>query len=198
MKFPFFGTCLMKRPISKVSLPTAWQVPILADAAMAGSETADGRLIPVLILDTTRHPKLAELIRIHEQLGPGDVRFAWGIKKGLKDAMLIVEFERPIEVQSVFVFDIAKYAGLVELMMASGGVYLQAGSPGDRLTSTLDNPRILVELPDTGFRPVWEEVLLKRMAAVIRAQSGMSRAAAKGAAALYVKEVRKVPRFHTR
>ena len=48
-------------------------VPILADAAIATEKIGNGKLIPVLILDTSERPDVAELIRIHAHLPQGDV-----------------------------------------------------------------------------------------------------------------------------
>ncbi len=53
-------------------------VPIVGDAAMAGP-VADGRLIPVLIVDTSKRPEVAELIRVHAHLPPGDAPLAVGV-----------------------------------------------------------------------------------------------------------------------
>ena len=183
----------MPKPIGKVRLPAESQVPIVGDAAMAGP-LADGRLIPVLILDTVNHFQLSELIRVHEHVGPGDVGFQWGMKKGLREAMLLLEFQRPMEIQIVLVFDIEKYASLVELMLTSRAVYLQAGSPGDRLLTTFEDPRLLLELPDIGFRPVWDAALLKRMTQVMR-QAGLSRTAAKDGAITFIQQMRELAAF---
>lgn len=186
----------MPRPIGRVRLPASAHVPMVADAAMAGP-LADGRLIPVLILDTSAHSQLAELIRIHEHVGPGDVGFRWGMRKGLREAMLLLEFQRPMEVQIVLLFDIEKHASLVELMLISRAVYLQSGNPGDRLSTTLDDPRLLLELPDTGFRPIWDAALLKRMTYVMR-QAGLPRTTAKHAAVAFVQQMRELADFRLR
>lgn len=50
-------------------------VTIVADAGIAVDGIGGGRLIPLLILDTTDRPDLEELIRVHQHLTPGDVKF---------------------------------------------------------------------------------------------------------------------------
>ena len=184
----------MMRKGIKVRLPAEAQVEIVNDAALA-NPSADGRLIAVLILDTTTHPQLEELIRIHGDLGSGDVRSRWGTVKGMKKAMLHLEFSRPLELETVLIFDIEKYAGVVELMLTAKAVYLQAGAPGDRLASTVDSPRLLVELPETGFREQWDRLLLKRITSVMK-EEGLSRDQAKSAAQSFIKQMREFAGFH--
>jgi hypothetical protein len=52
-------------------------VRIVADGAIAAGPIGDGRLIPLLILDTTERSDLEEFIRVHQFLSPGDVNFQW-------------------------------------------------------------------------------------------------------------------------
>jgi hypothetical protein len=91
-----------------------------------------------------------------------------------------------------------RQAILVESMLSSGGVYLQSGRPGDRLMHTMGEPRILVELPDTGFRPYWDELLLKRMTVVMSRRLGVSRREGRTAAATVIGEMRKLVRLRMR
>ena len=92
-------------------------------------------------------------------------------------------------------FSIGKQGGLVDLMLMAKSVYLQAGVPGDRLLTTMDNPRILVELPDTGFQKTWGEIQLKRMSEVIRRRGGLSRSEARTAARKFIEQMRELGRI---
>ena len=47
-------------------------VPIVADAAIASGAVGDGRLIPLVILDTTNRPDLVDLFTAHDKMLPGD------------------------------------------------------------------------------------------------------------------------------
>ena len=163
----------MRKP--NVTIPEDRVLPIVGDAAIAGP-IADGRLIPVLILDTAARPEVAELIRMHEHLPPGDVLSQWAHSRDDSDVVALqLRFLRPVETALALRFGMEAQAILVETMLDGGAVYLQAGVAGDRLMNTLDAPRVLVELPDTGFRPVWDEILLTRITVVMSRRLGISR-----------------------
>jgi hypothetical protein len=167
----------------------------VGDAAIAGP-IADGRLLPVLIVDTRQHQDLAELIRVHEHLPPGDVISQWASSLDNDDhILLILKFTHPMEVNALLRFSIEHQAILVESILSGGALYLQSGLPGDRLITNLDAARILVEVPDSGFRPHWERLLLKRLTAVMARRMGTTRRRARGPAQAVVIELRKLVRL---
>ncbi len=54
-------------------------VPIVADAGIATVAVGDGRMIPLLILDTSRRPDIEDMVKAHHALeGQGDVKAQWG------------------------------------------------------------------------------------------------------------------------
>jgi hypothetical protein len=175
----------------RIDIPSSLIVPIISDAAIAGP-VADGRLIPLLVLDATGRSELVELIRVHAHLQhPGDVASTWAESKGNSDSiLLLLEFSAPIELKLALQFSIERQAILVEGVVTSGAVYLQTGSASDDLETKLDAPRILVEVPDMGFGPVWDRLLQKRMTAVLRRVMGVSRKRARDAAASMIAEMR--------
>lgn len=176
----------------KVSVDSRLLVPIASDGALAGP-VADGRLIPVLILDTEKRPDVAELLRVHEYVSSGDAQSIWASDRNDDDfVMLLLNFLRPMEVSLVVKFSIEKEAILVEMMLQAGAVYLQAGSPGDRLSATMDNPRVLVQLPETDFAPVWQSLLLKRMTEVMAAKLATSQKRARPVAVMVIEEMGKL------
>jgi hypothetical protein len=178
----------------KVAVSLELVVPIVHDGAIAGP-IADGRLLPVLLLDTSDRADVRELLRVHEHLGSGDVEFDWGLSLESKDdTILHLRFLRPMEVTVILLFDVRHQAILVEGMLSGGGVYLQDARPGDRLSTTLDAYRVLIELPDTGFRPFWDRHLLERTTALLR-KRGIPRRSAPHAAATAIRELKKVASF---
>ncbi|MFV1990436.1 MAG: hypothetical protein ACC652_06815 [Acidimicrobiales bacterium] len=181
----------MTKP-EKRRMDASLAVPVVGDAAMAGP-VADGKLIPVLILDADTRPELAELIRVHRHIDPGDAESQWASSRDDDDrVMLVLSFKKPMALDVIIPFSIEHQAILVESMLRSGAVYLQSGRAGDRLTNTLDDPRILVELPDTGFRPVWGALFLDRMTTVMSSRLGVSRRKAKPAARQVIDEIRQL------
>ena len=165
-------------------------VSVVSDAAMAGP-VADGKLVPVLILDVQGRPDVSELIRQHQHLPSGEASHQWASSRDNSDrVMLLLNFERPSDVRMAIPFSIEHQGILVDSMIRSGAVYLQAGAEGDRLSATLDEPKILVELPDTGFGPAWEALLEKRMTKVMSTRMRVSRRKARPVARRLIKQMR--------
>src|SRR5439155_6801435 len=107
----------------KVAVSRELVVPIVHDGAIAGP-IADGRLLPVLFIDTSERRDVRELLRVHEQLGSGDVEFDWGLSLDNKDdAILYLRFLRPMEVKVILLFDVRRQAILVEGILSGGGAY---------------------------------------------------------------------------
>lgn len=150
-------------------------VPIAGDAAIATVRMGHGRLIPLLILDTTERPDLAEVIRAQAHFAEGDVVIQWGeLPKRRDHVVVFLRFLRPIERAAIIEFDIARQGILVEHILTSHAVYLQAGKPCDRLLHDFNLPKMLVEIPDTGFRSNWNKRYLDSVTKQMR-KEGLSR-----------------------
>ena len=170
-------------------------VPIVGDAAIAAAPFGDGRLVPLLIIDTTDRPNLAEFIRIQEHLPPGDVNIQWGVPPGSKDRVaLVLSFKSPIEAVAILEFDIVTQGILVDQILTAKVLYLQSGRPGDRFKTTIDATRIFVEVPNTGFRKKWNKLFHKRLAKDMRTK-GLGNQQAKQAAADAIELMRGVGRL---
>jgi hypothetical protein len=165
---------------------------VVSDAAIASAGIGDGRVIPVLIVDTSDRPEIDELIRVHEYLAPGDVTFVWGQIRGRsKDRIsLILHFTRPIQVIVIIEFNILKQGGLVDQILTAKALYLQPGRDGDRLKTTFDQHRLLIELPETEFSPIWDELFRSKLEADFR-RKGLSRKESKRASDTFLTEWRK-------
>ena len=156
-------------------------IPVVSNAAIATSAIGEGRFIPLVIIDTSNHKHIEDLVNVHEKLPPGDVEIRWGWPQNSKETIsLILDFKKPIITKILLDFDIMLNGGLVDLIINSKALYLQPGRQGDRLGATMDNPRILVEIPDTGFDGTWLDKWKKTTFKKMRNQ-GLSRAEAKKA-----------------
>jgi hypothetical protein len=176
-------------------VPVADLVPIVGDGSVAGP-VAEGVTVPVLIFDAAARPDVAEAVRIQRYLPPGDVTVRWAVERRDRDrVLLLLDFDRPLATRAVFRFSIETQGILVEAALTARLVYLQPGAPGDRLRDVPDAPRLLVELPDTGFRQTWDVLFLERTTEVLRRRGGLSRARARREAAAVIATLRQVTRF---
>src|SRR5688572_18901756 len=93
-------------PITITDQRESKPVRIISEGAIAGKGVADGKLIPVLIVDTNDRPDIQELVRVHKHLPPGDAISQWGKLEGTFDAVaLVLTFTRPTEVVIILNFD---------------------------------------------------------------------------------------------
>lgn len=177
------------------SAEEAQVVPIVGDAAIASVGVGHGRLIPLIIIDATKRPDLAEVIQAQAHLPTGDVVVQWGAFPKRRDHIaLFIKFQRPIERGAVIEFDIAEQGILVEQILQSNGLYIQAGKVGDRLKHDLNRPKMLIEVPDTGIRSLWDKLYFD--AVVKRARKeGLDRRDAKEAARAVIGKIRELSNF---
>lgn len=170
--------------------------PIIADGAIARVDLGEGRVFPLVILDTSLRPDIDAAIAAHAMEVSGDVRVQWGQLLGRKDTVLLaLSCVRPSEVVIMVEFDLAQHHGiLVDGALTNHGLYVQAGRPGDRLKHDIERPKMFVELPDTGFAPIWERIYLSYTDRRFR-RAGLSRMAARRAARNAVAMARSVSEF---
>ena len=168
-------------------------VPIVSDAVMLSVGVAEGRAIPVLILDTSLRPDIDDVVRAHEHLGPGDATTSW-VSAGLfhrRHLKLIVEFKRPQRCVIILEFDIARYGGVIDQIVHSELFYIQPGRPGDRLRNTMNRPRVMIEIPSEAFRPHWYLIWPRELERDFK-KRGMPRSEIAGAVSSLISEWREL------
>jgi hypothetical protein len=169
-------------------------VRIVSDAAVTTRGRHGGRLLLVLLLDTTERPDIAEFIHLHQSLGPGDVKVQWGKVEadGHEGTVaLFLTFIRPVELFIMLEFNITRQGFMVEQILTGQGMYL-AGADGDsdRFIKNIDRPNVIVEVPDTGFRDTWDDLFQKHLAQHYRSR-GLTRPESRQAARSAIAEWRK-------
>jgi hypothetical protein len=172
---------------------------IVADGAIAHPGVSEGRLIPLVILDTQSRPDLEEFIRVHQYVGAGDVKSQWGQLIGHDNTIaLILSFLRPAELIAIIEFDLQRNHGiLVEQTLATKALYIQSGREGDRLKHDVNLPKVILEVPERGFATTWEKIYRRYTTAQMR-ERGLSRADAKRAAKLAIEELRRLAAIRMR
>jgi hypothetical protein len=177
---------------------------IVGDAGIASPSIGDGRLIPAVILDSTERPDIVEYIRVHRFVAEGDASSQWGKPETIPGSVvLILRVARPVELEILIEFNIVRHGILVEQILVSKALYIQAGKEGDRVKHDVDAPKVIMEIADTGFRPFWDELYFKHLRAEMR-ERGLNRQDAKRAAISMIKEFKQfgavrmpTPRSHS-
>jgi hypothetical protein len=131
------------------------------------------------------------MILAHEHAGPGDVMSVWSIPSRFDTShvSLILVQTKPSRCVIILKFNVADQGGVVDQIVQAQGVYIQPGRVGDRLVTTLDKGKILVEVPSKEFKSEWEGIFRKQLRKKFR-KEGLSRQEAKNAADGFMKEWR--------
>lgn len=167
-------------------------VPVVWSAVVAVKGRGDGRMIPVLILDTTKRPDIDAMVKVHSHLGSGDAISAWSFPSRWagQTIRLVITTMRPTRCTMVIAFDLlSEWAGVVDQIMMTQAVYIQPGRPGDRLVTTVEHAKILVEIPTREIREEWDRIYRRAPVAKFK-RIGMHRAQARQAADEIVKRWR--------
>ncbi len=126
--------------------------------------------VDVVSFNVFRHPNSLE----DRSIWPSD-RFWFGAPS----VRLVLRMTGPSECVVIVEFDVERQGILVSQILYAQGVYIQPGRPDDRLATTLNKPRVLVEVPrNREFRHRWERLFAKANFKRLR-KKGLSRAEAK-------------------
>lgn len=174
-------------------------VPIVSDAAMSSESIGDGRFIPIIIVDTTNRPDIDDLVKFHDHIPSGDVHCTWGSnhpkqwKKpyNLDKLALFLEFERPSETFVILELDVVERGTVIDTILMSKAFFLQPGRIGELFMHDMEKPKILVEVPDTGFKEFWDELWHKSLIKKFKAL-GLNRSYAVQAADETIEQTRKM------
>ena len=121
----------------------------------------EGRLIPSIIFEKNISSDINELCKAHINSQPGDVDVNWGAPFSFskpKNFILKIRFKQPIESTFGIIFNGKKHFSLIDGIIQSQSLRIEAGSIGDKV-SDLSNPDILIEVPRNSFSNQWETYL---------------------------------------
>jgi hypothetical protein len=182
-----------KEARKKVRVPKP--LNIVGDAAIASHLVGDGRLIPLLIVDTATRPDLEELVRVHQYISSGDCKSQWGTNLNDKDQVVLrFDFIRPIQATVTLGLHVPTQGILVDSILMTQALYLMPGRPGDRFISKPEAPKILVEVPRGDFCDTWEKLVRHSLRKTFR-ERGLSRPAARAAAEHMIEQTRELTTF---
>ncbi|WBQ14569.1 hypothetical protein [Sphingobium yanoikuyae] len=147
-----------KREVSFRNALEAVPLQVVADAAIANPMVASGRLVPLVIIDSTNRPDIFEYCLAHKNYNGGDVIVTWGSGSSKTSITLKLDVLRPLETTILINFDTIKHTALISLIIEASAIYLQPGKPGDRYSDNINAGNVLIEVPDTGFAAHWRKV----------------------------------------
>lgn len=139
-------------------------VSIIDDGVIIDQAWAGGRPIPAIIVDASERRDIVEYINAHKMQPPGDIVSQWGTSiKSNNFISLMLKSSRPVEIDFAIGFDAKTHHALIDGILRNNGFYLLEGKHGDKVSTLIKkhSGRILIEVPATGFEPIWEKILIK-------------------------------------
>lgn len=143
-------------------------ISVISDAGVAREGFGDGRMLPLVIVDTSNRPDVVELMNAHNNGAPGDADSTWATLGDYPDHLaLLLQFKKPFEIEALIPFELTQHGLTVDLAMRGKAMYLQAGKPGDRFYRNVEAPRIIIELgaelTTTEWEALWEKAIRNRL-----------------------------------
>ncbi len=134
------------------------------EGLLSSHNIGEGRLIPVLVLDVGENQDINDLIQMHDSIIAGDAAITW-IQDfyNRKDFILRIKFIKPMEISFGIRFKISEDYSIIDGIIQSKGVFIQTGKKGDKVSKSLDKSKILIEVPETGIKSIWSQMLNKAL-----------------------------------
>lgn len=182
--------------MKKILVRPAEVLDIVSDGLMA-TRAAEGKGVPVLVLDTSQRPDLDSVIAAHQGTAPGDVIFGWGRSRDESLILLRLHFRRPVEATTTILFDVATQGILVDAILSARAFYFQGGGPDTKFRDDLDAPRILIGIDPMELEADWDRIYREQLVRKLR-QSGIPKKIARAQADSLIADLRQISRFRGR
>ena len=136
---------------------------IIKSGKMSIPGIADGKLIPLIIIDEDKSQKLKQLIKIHYDLPPGDIETIWGTPLTIftpKTLRLTFNFSKHMDLSFCLIFEVKERYSLIDEIFQAQAIYLNTSNKNTDSVKSVQGG-ILVEVPATNAKPKWEKLLFE-------------------------------------
>jgi len=125
----------------------------------------NGKLIPLVVIDTIERPDIDSLFASYTPETVGDVAIQWGRRDGAPKGTvtLYIQFIAPVKQLLILDFEIVRQGQVVDGILRTRELYLQGVRSGDTDTQ-VQSSKVRVVVPDTRFDAIWEELLIDELA----------------------------------
>jgi len=139
----------------------------------------DGKLVPLVAIDTTERPDIEALFAAYTPQTVGDVAIQWGQRDGAPKGTvtLFIQFTAPTKLLLILDFEIVRDGFVVDQILRLAELYLEGVIRKNQMDTPTRWSRVRVVVPDTKFGPIWEELLVAELAAQPKALGATERQA---------------------
>jgi|GEM_PF-2576761 hypothetical protein len=167
------------------------QIPrleVIHSASITAQSTANNKNVALLILDVSQYHHIYQIIEAHEHMKSATIQTTWGKTLDSEDIVLRMHWLEPTEAQFDILLNIERHMTTIDLIIKSQLVYLQPGKYGDIVMTTLENPRVIVEVPSRTFAAQWEKIKKEKLQKKFKSK-GLNRSEVRKAINDYNKEM---------
>jgi len=137
---------------------------IQENGLISSTQWADGRLIPVVVLNSKNGIELKDFLSAHvSSIDQGDVITQWGYPFSQffkpKVWILSIQFKKPRTFSFYIEFVLDKNPALIDAIFQSRGLYIRYGFPGEKISKGMDQDMVLIEIPDLKRDEEWNNTL---------------------------------------
>lgn len=139
---------------------------VVNTAALSVAGVANGRTIPVIILQPDEENKIDAVINAHSGISEGNCVSQWGCTNDRNTILLHLEFTEPIAVKIIIPLEIIRNGATIDQIIHTQCLYLMTGNPEMKLSQNLCKERILLEVPSREFTDEWRKLYKKSTASI--------------------------------
>lgn len=151
----------MKKKWKKIRTGYDVMAPVVGSGSIASYDVANGRNIPVVIVEPDSKKIIDSIISVHRNISYGHCDSKWGLTDDHKNILLVLEFKDPISSKILISFDFIKYGMVVDQIIYAQCTYLMTGEAGTKLSDNLGRPMVLLEIPVEEFAEEWNRIYRK-------------------------------------
>lgn len=148
-------------------------------AALSSVGVANGRTIPVIILQPDEEHKIDAIINAHSGIPGGNCESQWGCTYDFNKILLRLEFTEPLAVKIIIPLDIIQNGAIIDQIIHTQCLFLMTGNPGMKLSQNLHKERILLEVPSREFADEWRKLYKKKYCKYLKKKHHISDKAAR-------------------
>lgn len=152
---------MSKAKLKKLNIDEKKIVYAIAEGAVSKMDVTNGKFIPVIIIDTENNKDINDAIIFQGNSITGKLTTMWIRGKNLNFIGLLVSFTNPIEKEFIILFDLKKFSAVIDLIVETELLYLQPGKKDETVKNTIENFKLLIEVPSDYFKNDWKEILKK-------------------------------------
>jgi|GEM_PF-6158568 len=154
---------------------------------------ADGKNLPILVLNTSEREDIKQAIVNHSIDNTGNVETRWGSPKKNRSRYiyLIIDLLSPTKCSFIISFDIWKRGPVVDIIMKNGGCYIQSSDDGVKFSDNPNAPRILMEvITEDELKENWKDMYFKGITNMFKKKHSLKLKEAKKIAKSFINEMK--------